>query len=92
MAEAALGSGPTTGRDARAVCQRRAARDCRRVVEFLGLPGERIPLADASIDTAVSIFTLCTIPGVEEALQGVRSVLKRQGRHDLLRDRRLPVG
>jgi SAM-dependent methyltransferase len=49
-------------------------------VEFLDVPGERIPLADASIDTVVSTFTLCTIPGVEEALRGVRRVLRPGGR------------
>jgi SAM-dependent methyltransferase len=49
-------------------------------IEFLGLPGERIPLADASVDTVVSTFTLCTIPGVEEALRGVRRVLAPGGR------------
>ena len=49
-------------------------------IEFLDLPGERIPLADASVDTAVSTFTLCTIPGVVEAIQGVRRVLKPGGK------------
>ena len=49
-------------------------------IEFLGLPGERIPLADASVDTVVSTFTLCTIPGVEEAIRGVKRVLKPGGR------------
>ena len=43
-------------------------------VEFLGLPGERIPLPGASVDTVVSTFTLCTIPGVEEAIRGVTRV------------------
>jgi ubiquinone/menaquinone biosynthesis C-methylase UbiE len=49
-------------------------------VEFLDLPGERIPLSDASVDTVVSTFTLCTIPGVAEALQGLRRVLKPGGK------------
>jgi SAM-dependent methyltransferase len=49
-------------------------------IEFLDLPGERIPLADASVDTVVRTFTLCTIPGVVEAIQGVRRVLKPGGK------------
>ena len=49
-------------------------------VSFIDLPGERIPLEDASVDTVVSTFTLCTIPGVADALAGVRRVLKPRGR------------
>ncbi|PYX67577.1 MAG: hypothetical protein DMG78_27385 [Acidobacteria bacterium] len=49
-------------------------------IEFLDLPGEGIPLADASIDTVVSTFTLCTIPGVVEAIQGIRRVLRPGGK------------
>src|SRR5215469_7705455 len=48
-------------------------------VEFLDLPGERIPLEDRSIDTVVSTFTLCTIPGIVQAIQGIRRVLKQDG-------------
>lgn len=48
-------------------------------VEFLDLPGERIPLGDATVDTVVSSFTMCTIPGIRAALQGVRRVLKPSG-------------
>jgi len=62
----------------------RLARErCRGIgidVEFLGLPGERIPLGDASVDCVVSTFTLCTIPGVDHALQGIGRVLKPGGR------------
>lgn len=63
---------------------RRRAEEQRRIaqieIEFLDLPGERIPLADASVDTVVSTLTLCTIPGVVEALQGIRRVLRPDGK------------
>lgn len=49
-------------------------------VEFLAMPGERIPLETSSVDTVVSTFTLCTIPGVVEAIQGLRRVLRPDGR------------
>ena len=49
-------------------------------VEFLNLPGERIPLADDTVDTVVSTFTLCTIPGIVEAIQGIGHVLKPNGK------------
>ena len=49
-------------------------------VEWLDLPGEKIPLDDASVDTVLVTFTLCTIPGVEEALAGMRRVLGPDGK------------
>jgi len=49
-------------------------------IEFLDLPGERIPLPDGSVDTVVSTFTLCTIPGVVAAIQGIGRVLKPGGK------------
>ena len=55
-------------------------RHTRLAVEFLDLPGERIPLADACIDTVVSTFTLCTIPGVMDAIRGIVRVLKADGK------------
>ena len=61
---------------------RRAGEQRRQLqldIEFLDLPGERIPLADESVDTVVSTFTLCTIPGVVEAINGLRRVLKPDG-------------
>jgi ubiquinone/menaquinone biosynthesis C-methylase UbiE len=48
-------------------------------VEFLDLPGERIPLGDGSVDTVVSTFTLCTIPGVAAAIRGIGRVLRPGG-------------
>jgi ubiquinone/menaquinone biosynthesis C-methylase UbiE len=49
-------------------------------IEFLALPGERIPLEDGTVDTVVSTFTFCTIPGVVEAIRGVGRVLRPGGR------------
>ena len=48
-------------------------------LEWLDLPGEEIPLADASVDTVLVTYTLCTIPDVEAALVGMRRVLKPGG-------------
>jgi ubiquinone/menaquinone biosynthesis C-methylase UbiE len=48
-------------------------------IEFLDLPGEQIPLPDGSIDTVVSTFTLCTIPGVADAIRGIGRVLRPGG-------------
>jgi len=49
-------------------------------IEFLDLPGERIPLEDATVDTVISTFTLCTIPGIVEAIHGLARVLKPNGK------------
>lgn len=48
-------------------------------VELLRGSAEALPLDDASIDTALLTFTLCTIPRVETALQQIRRVLKPGG-------------
>jgi SAM-dependent methyltransferase len=68
---------PNPGMLRRAEEQRRKTR---LDIEFLDLPGERIPLPDASVDTVVSTFSLCTIPGVVEAIAGVGRVLKPGGK------------
>lgn len=49
-------------------------------IEFLDLPGERIPLDDDTIDTVVSTFTLCTITDIVAAIRGLAHVLKPDGR------------
>ena len=78
---------------------RRAEQQRRRTeldVEFLDLPGERIPLADGSVDTVVSTFTLCTIPAVMEAIRGIERVLAPGGQfiffeHGLAPDKRVQI-
>ncbi|MFK7831106.1 MAG: class I SAM-dependent methyltransferase [Congregibacter sp.] len=49
-------------------------------VEFIGLPSEEIPLEDASVDTIVMTYSLCTIPDPLSALAGMRRVLRSGGR------------
>ena len=49
-------------------------------IEFLEMGAENLPLDDASIDTAVITFVLCTIPDWSSALAEVRRVLKPGGK------------
>jgi len=58
----------------------RRRRRTKLNVEFLDLPGERIPLEASVVDTVVSTFTLCTIPGIAEAIRGIGRVLKPGGK------------
>jgi SAM-dependent methyltransferase len=58
----------------------RQRRKTKLNIEFLDLPGERIPLEDDSVDTVVSTFTLCTIPGIVDAIRGIARVLKPAGK------------
>jgi len=53
-------------------------------VEHVGLRGESIPLEDSSCDGALSTFTLCTIPHVEQALAEIMRVLRPGGRFHFL--------
>ncbi|MCA9555373.1 MAG: class I SAM-dependent methyltransferase [Myxococcales bacterium] len=59
-------------------------------VELIPLEGEKIPCADHAFDVAVSTFSLCTIPGVQDALQQIRRVLKPGGRFVFLEHGRAP--
>ena len=49
-------------------------------VEIVGLSAEKIPVADASFESIVSTFTLCTIPDVAGALLEMRRALGPGGR------------
>lgn len=49
-------------------------------VEVLQAGAERIPLPDASVDTVLTTWTLCTVPLVEQALLEARRVSRPGGR------------
>jgi SAM-dependent methyltransferase len=48
-------------------------------IDRSGLDGARLPFPDDSFDTALSTWTMCTIPDVEGALRELRRVLKPGG-------------
>lgn len=45
-----------------------------------GLDGQRLDLPDDSVDSALSTFTMCTIPDLDQALREVARVLRPGGR------------
>ena len=49
-------------------------------VERSGLDGQSLPFPDDSFDTALSTWTMCTIPDIDTALLELRRVLKPGGR------------
>jgi ubiquinone/menaquinone biosynthesis C-methylase UbiE len=49
-------------------------------IEYIDLPGERVPLEDGTIDTVVSTFTLCTISDITAAIKEITRVLKPNGK------------
>jgi len=55
------------------------ARALRFRVEFIGLPGDAIPLDDNSVDTVLVTYTLCTIPETTPVLQQMLRVLRPGG-------------
>jgi ubiquinone/menaquinone biosynthesis C-methylase UbiE len=59
-------------------------------VEYIRLEGEKIFAPDASFDSVVSTFTLCTIPDVTSALRQLRRVLKPDGTFYFLEHGRSP--
>jgi SAM-dependent methyltransferase len=58
---------------------RQAADSLPFEVEFIGLPGDEIPLEDRSVDTVVVTYTLCTIPDTTPALREMSRVLRPGG-------------
>ena len=75
--ERVLAVEPSEG--ARAIARRRMAGVDHPPVEFVGLDGARLPLADGSADAVLSTFTLCTIPDVDAAMAEVVRVLRPGG-------------
>lgn len=68
---------------ARALARRRLESSTVRV-NHLELDAESLPLPDDSCDGALSTFTLCTIPGVADALAEIRRVLRPGGHFHFL--------
>ena len=63
----------------RALAHKRLARSSVPV-DFVGLDGRRIPLDDQSIDSALSTWTLCSIPDPVLAVRELRRVLRPGGK------------
>jgi ubiquinone/menaquinone biosynthesis C-methylase UbiE len=65
-----------------AAMRRRLARRLQRygrVARIVDAPAERLPLADASVDTVVSTLVLCTVADPERTLSEIARVLRPDG-------------
>jgi ubiquinone/menaquinone biosynthesis C-methylase UbiE len=65
-----------------AAMRRRLARRLQRhgrITRIVDAPAERLPLADASVDTVVSTLVLCTVDDPEGALREIARVLRPDG-------------
>jgi ubiquinone/menaquinone biosynthesis C-methylase UbiE len=76
------------------MARRRAAPLLIRVEYLLQSAEDPLPLDDRSIDTAVTTWTLCSIPNVSRALDQIARVLKPGGQlifieHGLAPDRKV---
>jgi SAM-dependent methyltransferase len=60
----------------RARLQKRLSRRTARIVDA---PAEELPFADASVDTVVSTFVLCTVDAPDLALREITRVLRPDG-------------
>jgi ubiquinone/menaquinone biosynthesis C-methylase UbiE len=59
-------------------------------IRYLAASAERLPIGEASIDTVVSTWTLCSIPDVRAALSEIRRVLRPGGRFIFIEHGRAP--
>ena len=59
---------------------RRRSRAAGIAVELMGLSAEQLPTPDASFDTVVCTYTLCSIPDAAQALREMRRVLVPGGK------------
>jgi ubiquinone/menaquinone biosynthesis C-methylase UbiE len=78
-----------------AIAQKRM-KNTNITVDYQVLNGERLPMPDATFDSVVSTWTLCSINNVEQALREIYRVLKPKGRfffveHGLSNDPKVQV-
>ena len=59
-------------------------------ITYVGLSGENLPLDDASVDHALSTWTLCSIPDAERALRELLRVLRPGGSFHFIEHGRSP--